>query len=674
MPRIDLATPQGTLGGQVAQPGRAPLPTAGQFGAGIGREVEGLGAQALAGLQGEQQRLEEFQQRQELERQREAKQAENEARRVAALTATARAQNGLNDLTDEISTRLADGTLGKDDARQLYTDRAREITAGSLDIVDATHRPLVEATLADNVMRGSQSVRKLVEVQDHADLLHGTNAYMEEMQRFAARGPQQAEQAMSNVDAFVGSIAGRAGMDGQKTLQGFKEGVRFNQATQMVNNDPAAALKFLKNADNFPELDPGRRTALVAEADAAVLRNQHRAEMERQRIERMQQQMFDTASKVFESGRAFDAGYMSQVRAQLKGSIYEPAVEAMIQSGPQNVAAATLPVQVQSASIDALRSKGNEQGTNPALEAEIDRRTKVLSQVQQAVDKDALGAANDYGIVRDLRPLQISGAAGLPEVLAERKQQARTAQVWTGQPVSPLRPSEAEQLQKVLAQLPPDQRAGALAMIGGAIDDKDQITALARQIDAKDRNLATAMMYADAKTTKGRNTSELILRGAQAQRDGTVKEEKQKGDGWRAKISQAIGDAYPNEELRSRMVDAAYMITLGVASTGESPDTDQAVNLATGGIRANKDGSKVPLPYGWKERDFDKRLGGLQPKNITAGAEVFSGKTPIPVATFIKQLPNATLLHAGQGRYAVRAGSGFITDKNGGRIIIDLGE
>jgi hypothetical protein len=667
MARIPLGDQEFAVGTRVAAPQRGVLPTAQDAGAGIGQELERAGAAGMQIVDQQQRQADALRRQQEAE----AKQQQREANRVRALTTTAKVQNGLNDLNDEFAKGLADGTIDKTTAAETWAARSQALTQGALEGVDEEHRPLVEATLADNLNTARKTLGKLVDAKDKADLTQGASSYLEEMQRHAARGGAQADEAIRSVEAFIPSIAGRAGLDAQKTVQAFKENVRFRQASDLVMANPAAALQQLKNPEFLPDLDPNRRAALVATADAAVLRQQERARIEAERIAREQQKVFDAAMKVFEAGRTFTPEYADFVQRNLAGSPYAVAMAQIIKTGPQNAAAATLPVQQQVAALDTLRTRGNTEGSTPALEDEIKRREKVLGAVQTAVKQDALGAANDYGVVPTLRPLQITDIASLPQQLGERVSAARTASVWAGQPVSPLRPMEAEQLTRLLAQLPPDQKASALATLGSTIGDKDQLIALARQIDGKDRNLATALMYADTKTTKGRYVSELILRGEQAQRDGKIKEDRAKETGWRASIATEIGNAYPNEELRQRMVDASYSVLLGLAADGKA-DVSQAVRLATGGVLTQKDDSKLPLPYGWTERDFTQGLRTYPADKLPS--EMRAGQATVTREQVQSQLPNALLVYAGQGRYAIRAGSTFITDAAGRRVILDFSE
>ena len=666
MARIDLADGDIALGNRLAEPQRAVMPRAQDFGGQFGAAVEDAGNQLMT-----QERQRQAEQR-AIDRQAEAerKQQEREANRVKALTATARVQNGLTDLTDQISAGLADGSISKDDAATLFKERSTTLTQDAMAGVDQEHRDLVQATLLDNVGRANHVVGKLVQAKTKDDIRAGTSAWLEQQQRYAARGSRQADEAIAAVEAYIPTVAGMAGLDGAKTVQAFKENARYRQAADLVQADPVGALKNLRNRDWLPDIDPDRRAALTATADAAVIRLQQRAQIDADRRAREQDQVFRGAVSVFESGRAFSAEYGEQVLTALKGSAYEPLLRQMMQSGPQNVAAATQPVAMQRAALDALRTKGNTEGSNPALEAEISRREKVLSSVSRAVETDALSAANDYGVLKSLAPLQVTDVANLIPQIVQRVDAARTAAAWAGRPVSPLRAGEAEQLTRLLAPLPPDQKATALGALGAAINDRDQIQALARQVNAKDPNLALAMMYADTRTTKGRNVSEIVLRGQQAVRDGAIKEDKARETGWRASIAAEIGNAYyPNDEVRQQMVDASYSVLLGLAAD-KSPDIARAVRLATGGIAKQADGSQVPLPYGWSERDLRTGLKTYPAEKLPA--ELRAGAVPVSREDFLKNLPDARLVYAGQGRYAIRAGAGFVTDAAGVRVVLDF--
>ena len=224
--------------------------------------------------------------------------------------------------------------------------------------------------------------------------------------------------------------------------------------------------------------------------------------------------------------------------------------------------------------------------------------------------------------------------------------------------------------------MPPDQQSAALASFGSMLGDGDRISALAAQIDRKDKVLGTAMMFANSQTTQGRYVSELVLKGERAIRDKSILVDDKREVGWRGAIAKEIGDAYPNQEVRDRMIEAAYYVQAGFAAEGGSTDISRAVRMTAGRI-VERNGSKFPLPYGMEEGDFDKRLKAIQPGDIAGqapGGQVFVGKTAVPVDQFLKSLPDAALVHAGQGRYNVRAGMGLVTNAQGQRITVGVGK
>ncbi|HEY6027733.1 MAG TPA: hypothetical protein VIV09_12610, partial [Pseudolabrys sp.] len=170
---------------------------------------------------------------------------------------------------------------------------------------------------------------------------------------------------------------------------------------------------------------------------------------------------------------------------------------------------------------------------------------------------------------------------------------------------------------------------------------------------------------------------ELILRGDQAIRDKAVKVDGNAESGWRATIAKDIRGAYSNQDVDNKVVDAAFMI----AAANGGDDLDRAVRLATGGI-IDFNGSKVPMPYGYTsdgqgaaEKKFRQAIGAVTPESLAdqaPGGFVQAGRAQMPLADFVKNLPNAQLVHAGQGLYNVRAGAGLVTNAAGKRITLQL--
>jgi hypothetical protein len=269
----------------------------------------------------------------------------------------------------------------------------------------------------------------------------------------------------------------------------------------------------------------------------------------------------------------------------------------------------------------------------------------------------------------------LNDIAGAQAVLGERMKEIATVEAAAGRKISPLQPQEAETIGKLVRTMPLDQQSTALAAFGKVINDPERLADFARQIDAKDRVLGTAMMVGDLQTTQGRYVSELVLKGARAMKDKTISVDSAKETGWRAEIANEVGDAFPNQEVRERMIEAAFMVQAGFAAEGGGPDYKRALRLVAGEI-VEHNGAKIPLPRAMDESTFEKRLTAIQPAALAAqapGGQVYVGKTPVPLDQFVKSLGDAALVSAGPGKYNVRAGMGLVTNSKGKRITIEVG-
>ncbi len=677
MARIPTAQPDVTLGNVIAPPQQAVSQDPRAFGMGIAAEAERLAARGVADAEAELARQQAEQRRQQLQAEAERRAQEREARRVQAINAQARVVNDLADLQDEVGRGLADGSIDKASAGEIWQTRSAEILKAGIEGVDAEHRPLVGASLLDNMGRAQRDLRRLLAARDRQDIAQGVAAHLEEMQRFAARGGAQADEAIRNVEAFIPSIAAQAGLDAQRTVQGFRERVRFRQAADLVMANPSEALRTLRNPDTFPELDPDKRAGLIAQADAAVLRAQERARIEAERLAREQDRVFNAAAAVFESGRTFTADYADQVLAKLKGSPYEGALRQMIQLGPSNVAAATLPIEQQRAQLDALLSKANAEGSNPALEKEIGRRQKVLSAAERDAKDDPLGAALDRGVIQSIAPLNPLDLGTLPAALAQRTAVAQAAATWAGRPVSPLRPAEAEQLARAIKAMPVQQRAATVSLIAQAAPDPQSLRAMAGQIAGTDQALATAFVLAadGNKTSKGRTVTELYLRGAEVLATKETKGERDRelraAATIRGNIVQAIGDAYFSPQARDLYVDAAIKIQAALQAEGSSNADEVAVSLATGGI-VHRNGRPVVKPYGWSDRDFDQWVKSTQQALKTAAGEFIAGGSRLTGEQLAAALPGARMANVGAGQYVlVGPGGQIVRRADGSPLVLD---
>lgn len=645
------------------------------YGAGIGRALEQTGNIGMVAAKEQHHEDKLVAARQAAE----AKATAKEAARVKALTTTAQVVNGLNDLQDEIDNGMRTGALDKGKALETFSTKAEQLKSKALEQVDPEHRGLVDATLLDNVGRGRSVVNKLVQKKDQGDIMAGGVSYIEEMQRYAARGPKEAAEAINNVKTFwtaTGPQAGEEPAATAKRIQSFTENVRSRQATELVNVDPKAAMKALKDPNYLPELDPDKRTALIHSADTAVLRAEQRAEVRAQAYERKMDREWKAASVVLEAGKSFEPGYAADLVKKFKGTAYEGAMQALMADGPANAAFVTQPVASQTNALLKVQEKLNTQGATPADVKAYERMDKAHKATLADIKEDPYKAAAERGVITTIGPLSMD-LKQLPAQLAARAETAQTVSTWTGKPESLFRPEEAHKVAEVLSALPPKDRAGAMEGIAKTMTP-GQMRAFAKQLGSKDDTLAAAAILSanGAKTTNGRLVSEIVLGGADALKEQRVKfPSGQSQTIIRAEIDKATRGAFLSESAQRAAGDAAMAVYAGLTAEGGTPDVKQAVALATGGVM-DINGAKIIKPWGWKDAQVSKALRDYDAPKVSAltgGKPVNVGGQKVSPEELSRYLPGAQLGPSPKpGAYTVSIGGRLVADEAGKPLYLPL--
>jgi hypothetical protein len=145
---------------------------------------------------------------------------------------------------------------------------------------------------------------------------------------------------------------------------------------------------------------------------------------------------------------------------------------------------------------------------------------------------------------------------------------------------------------------------------------------MAQQLDGQDKALGLAFASSGSKTTAGRYTSELILKGASAIKDklnikdsfGFSRNDLQ------AEISKKVDGAFPDERASGAVKEAAYFIAAGIAQenggSASSSDIKRAVRIAVGGDIIEHNGKKLPIPAGMDDGEFKDKLRNISPAEI----------------------------------------------------------
>lgn len=305
-----------------------------------------------------------------------------------------------------------------------------------------------------------------------------------------------------------------------------------------------------------------------------------------------------------------------------------------------------------------------------------------LSNIHTSTVAEIKRDAFTYGArILNLQPAEVdwSSPQAVAQTLPARVQQASVIAAKLGVEVAPITVQEAEAWGNHVEALPPQQRSQNIAEMTQVMGTQ-ATGVLVKTMREKNLPLALAIGLGSDGTTGGRFASELVLKGQQAIKDKTVKVEGGAEVGWRAQIAKEIGDAYPNDAFRRDAIEAAYYANIGMASEGQG-DPSRAVRIITGGI-TERNGSKVPLPRGVSEDDFDKAIRSATSANLlnvatgdpdqAKRAAVYARGQTIPMADFLRGLPDARLLHWGQGKYAVQAGGTVVMNANGDPVIVRL--
>ncbi len=659
------------FGNVVARPTRyneTQIP-AGAYGGQIANTLEQVGADLVT------------QERREAARQaHEARVARDAADRAKAAVGLQNIENDLDVIGDEVSAGVKDGSIDKTQAPDEFKRRAQERVTIGLPGIPQQHAQLAQASINGRINRLGRGVTRAVTERDQSDVRAGIDQQLEFAQRRYIADPAGADAIVDGTLEALGPASGLDAAQLNTLRQRWRENTRLNKAQTLMtaarrDNKALGDVEKLLGSDEMADIDPGRKATLLGQIEGFKVSNIQRAEAEARRREADQERHlrraeaeFNAAQSILTQGKQLSPEYVEQVTRATAGTPFAAALKETLRQAPERTLFGVQPLAVQRQALDAARAQLNAGGTSPELE----KKVRGLEQVYEAAVKDyneePLRAAQERGVIQAIEPINTQSVAGLVQTIGRRVDQATLTQQQTGAPVSPLMRDEAEQVGRLINVLPVDQRSSAIAQLAQVLGPQ-QAAALGRQMAPKDKALGIALGLSGAKTTAGRYTSELVLRGAQAMKDRSVKPDNTAVTGIRARVAEEIGDAYANQELRETMIEAAMLAEYGLQSEGQG-DLRRAVNLVTGGI-VERGGKKVPLPYGMNAETFDKRLRALTPTDLRTAQVVVGGK-PISTYDFVQQLGNAPLIHAGQGRYAVQAGGGLVQRPDGKPLILEL--
>ena len=621
-------------------------------------------------------------------------QSEEMQRQQATAEAAARAkdnlqlqtvEDALKDAHDELGSQVLRGEIPKDKAAEAWKERSRKVLEESTKGFRPETLPIVQPRLAGVALKLENGVRKVVETKDRQDVTADMSARLERLSREYSTDPGRAEaEAMALFDT-LGPYSTMTADQIAKARQSWKESAQFTTGYEAVSrgrNSRTALADAEKIIAGLKDIDPQKKAQLLDRAAGYRLHLDQqdemraaRAEREAERRMRKAEAEFNTFQALADKGTILDPAYIDRVSAATAGTPYQAGVKALAQQAKETGGFAAQPVATQRATLDALDAQIASAGRNPQIDKHREKLAGVLRASEEDLKRDPLRAGLERGVITDLKPMDMSmGVQGLAAQLQERVQQADRVGQWAGRAVPPLTSDEAATVGRMLSSMPPDQKANAVALVAAAMPPQ-QAQALARQIDHQDRPLALAMAVGTQRTTQGRATSELVLRGAQVAKDKGIKEERGAEFGLVAQIAKEVGDSVPGP-ARQDVIDAARYISLAKQAEGQSVSAIEAVRLAIGGDIVEHNGRRVPVPIGMTPDTLAQRLQTYPEKAISAqvpgGYVMLPGGRPMGVPEFLAALPSAQLESVGLGRYVVRAGGSLALNEKRQPIVVDL--
>lgn len=661
MARIPTAADAG-LGEQIARGPRfneTQIPRS-AFGGGIGESMQRAGQQM--------QQADEQERREQMMEQRQAMAVREAEQRSKALARLKMGQDDLLQAADEVGQGIASGQIAKEGAAQAWRDRVNEVTTATLADTPEDHRQAVQLDMAARANRLDRAVGQAVLKRGQADTRANIGQILESTGRQYMTDPQGAESLALTTLRDLGPVAGMAPDEIAKTGQRWQETTRAAKGYSLItearrdNKSLDVAISRI-NSDEFAALDPQRKAEILNQAEGFRVSNIQRSEAAARAAQARHEHMLRTAEAAYnaaagivQTGKMLSPEYIQQLTTATAGTPFAQALPDLLKQAPERSAFGMQPLQQMDRAIMDERARLNTGGTNPADEKRMQQLERIRDEARKDYAEDPLPAAQARGLLGQITPLDTRSVQGLVSGLGERLQQAALVSQQTGRAESPLLKTEAEQLGKTLSILPVPERAAAVATLAGALGPQ-MAAALGRQMSPKDEALGLALAMSGEKTSQGRYTSELVLRGQQAKKDGTStkgsKQPEMVASKWGAAVAEYIGDSMP-QGVGDQVRNAAVLIAHGIASEqgGElsSKDLARAARLAVGGEVIEYNGRKVPLPAGLDEDALTKRM-----RSVTAadtGGDVLAGGRRMTAAEFAAVARDAPLMAVGKGQYA----------------------
>lgn len=345
----------------------------------------------------------------------------------------------------------------------------------------------------------------------------------------------------------------------------------------------------------------------------------------------------------------------------------------------------------------ALTERYRPDPSKPGYELATKRYDTILKaadQVNQARQADPIAYAMQSGI-GGAKPLNFNDQKAFVAELANRQGVAATMQQIYGAPYSLLTKAEATTLNKGFETMTTQQRLGYLNSIKTSLSDPvayrsvmqqiapdSPVTAMAGMILSKQQPLVVRNTFTADTVYQQQDVAGILLEGeALLNPTKTAKGEDGKGkvfpmpkeQDMRDQFSSAVGKAFAADP---RGADFAYQAVKAyyagkaaregdITGTLNSGRLKDAIAAVTGGITDINGKGEVLRPWGMSEARFKDEAKGAFDKAMAANG--YTGSAVDVYGAY-------GLQSAGDGKYMLRSGTGYLTSRTGAPIILDLTE
>jgi hypothetical protein len=231
--------------------------------------------------------------------------------------------------------------------------------------------------------------------------------------------------------------------------------------------------------------------------------------------------------------------YEREVLTRVAGTPYEAPARQMITSSYIGATHGSLPLPDQEQRLRGLDAfLVGATAAARRTRSSFWRRARSPSTSAQAYKENPWAAATRFGRQIDVPEAQITSPEQVPKLVAQRLPLMTGVETYR-RPAGVAAAAQRSQGVRGEARGPAARRRAEVLAQTGAMLTAPRAIALADQLDKHDKPLALALKMGLDRTTAGRAASALVLRGAQALADKTVKKDDSALAGWKAEIAGA---------------------------------------------------------------------------------------------------------------------------------------